>query len=487
MIIETIIGRKAEKDKLSGILSSRKAEFVAVYGRRRVGKTYLVRNLCIEKGLYFELTGLKDGKLATQLQNFTKSLSALFYGGLALQPPATWQAAFEQLTVEIDKMELNQKIILFFDELPWLANKRSGFMQSLDYVWNKFWSRDPRIKLIVCGSAASWMIDNLINAKGGLYNRVTNIMLLKPLTLPETDKYLQHNGIKFNVRQLFEIYMVMGGIPHYLNQIVPNKSSAQNINNVCFKKDGVLFLEFERIFASLFNCYEQNRTIVLEISKHQYGISRDHLLERVKLSSGGRFNKRISELESSGFLQKFIPYGKNKKDVYYKIIDEYTLFYLRWIEPIKDRSMLTVNANYWYTKANTPEWYTWTGYAFENICYKHIPYILQELGLDNIACEVGTWRLLSRARSNIKGVQIDLIIDREDGIIMLGEIKFTKDEFVIDKEYALKLKNKIEVFSKHFKTKKDVQLLMITNVPLKQNIWSEDLVNIAITLESILQ
>jgi len=480
----TIIGRKAEISRLKAIISSDKAEFIAIYGRRRVGKTFLVRNCCANLGLFFEIVGLKDGAMRYQLENFAQALAATFFDNLEIKPPNRWQIAFERLTQELEKVSKNKKIILFFDELPWLAKKRSGFMQSLDYIWNKHWSKNPQIKLIVCGSAASWMIDNLINAKGGLYNRVTNIMLLKPFTLQETAYYLRQKGINYPTRQLIETYMVLGGIPHYLNQVQKSKSSAQNINSICFKEDGVLFLEFDRIFASLFNCHEQNREIVLEISKHQYGISRDELLKRVKMRSGGSFNKRIAELKSSGFIQVFVPYGQNSKNQFFKVTDEYTLFYLRWIEPIKDRVDLLVK-NYWHTKINTPEWYSWAGYTFENICYKHFSDIMHVLELDNIACEIGVCRFVAN-KSSDNGAQIDLLIDRSDGIIMVGEIKFTKEPFMIDKEYAIKLKNKLEIFMRNFKTRKKIQLLLITSCGLKANMWSDDLVDVSVNFEDII-
>lgn len=485
--MQPIIGRKLELEKLKNVLNSKKAEFMAIYGRRRVGKTYLVSNFFGNKGVFFELTGLKNGNLARQLGNFAQSLGNTFYAGADLKRSYSWQQAFEKLTAEFAKISNNKKIILFFDELPWLANKRSGFMQSLDYMWNKYWSRDSRIKLIVCGSAASWMIENLINAKGGLYNRVTSIMLLKPLNLSETNQYLLHNNIKLTERQLLEIYMVMGGIPHYLNQLEKNKSAVQNINNICFKEDGVLFLEFDRIFASLFSHYEQNKLIVLEISKHQQGVSRDKLLNGVGLSSGGGFNRRIAELEASGFIQTFIPYGRDKKDQYFRIVDEYTLFYLRWISQIKEGAKLNLGRSYWQTKVDTPAWFAWAGYAFENVCYKHIPSVLRNLDLDNISCEISSWRQTVKPKSHARGVQIDLIIDRSDDVLMLGEIKFTKDPFAIDKEYALNLKNKIEVFSQYFKTKKNLQLLIITSAGLKRSIWTEDLVNAHITATELIK
>ncbi len=310
---DPIIGRSKEKQILDNMWLSKEAEFVAVYGRRRVGKTFLIREFLAKKGSFFELTGMKDGSLEEQLANFSSSFAACFYPGISVQPPASWKEAFESLTGEIHRLPKGKKITVFLDELPWLASKRSRLLQNLDYFWNTTWSKMPQVKLVVCGSATSWMIDHLINAKGGLHNRLTKTILLEPFDLDNTKKFLSKRGIKLNNKQIIDIYMAMGGIPHYLKQIEKSKSATQNIQDICFKKDGLLYDEFPRLFRSLFQAADVHLKIFEEIAKHRDGISRNLLLKKVHLKTGGTFNQRMRELEAAGFVSRFIPYGKQKK------------------------------------------------------------------------------------------------------------------------------------------------------------------------------
>lgn len=463
-----IIGREAEKKILDNIWSSKEAEFMAIYGRRRVGKTFLVREFFSKKGLYFELAGIKDGTLSEQLANFSESFTACFYPGLPMKAFESWREAFGFLTKEIEKQPKSKKITIFLDELPWLASKRSQLLQNLDYFWNTKWSQMPQIKLVVCGSAASWMIEHLINAKGGLHNRLTKTMLLEPFDLANTKHFLESRGIKINNKQILDIYMAMGGIPHYLKQIEKSKSAIQNINDICFKKNGLLFDEFPRLFKSLFQSSEINLKIFKEISKYPSGISRDNLLKKAGLTSGGTFNLRLFELESAGFIQGFFPYGK-KKYHFYRSIDQYSNFYIRWI----DGQQKSTN---WENKLKTPEYLSWAGYAFEGICLKHVDWIKKSLGLDKIASEIASFREISKRRQTAQGAQIDLLFDRADDSISLCEIKYSSSEFVIDKSYARNLANKIDVFQQVTHTKKQIFLVFIGAYGLKKNLWSEDLV-----------
>lgn len=481
---ERIFGRNKEIKILDHIWASPEAELVALYGRRRVGKTYLVRECFSDKEIYCEIIGKKGGALAVQLEHFSEVLSKTFYNSIPIKTPKNWKQAFDLLTREIEKLPKSKKILIFIDELPWLATPKSGLLQNIDYFWNSKWSTFPNLKIILCGSAAAWILDNLINAKGGLYNRITRSILLEPFNLFETKVFLKKQGIILNDHQVLDIYMAMGGVAHYLKQIEKGKSAVQNINDICFNKKGLLFSEFPKIFKSLFDSSEIHLAIIKEIAKHQQGIDRQALLKRIALESGGTFNKRIEELEAAGFIQSFIPYGKKIKDHYYRIIDEYTLFYLTWIE--KKKQSIGLGDNYWANKAKTGAWLNWAGYAFEQICYKHVEQIKKALALDKIACEVGSWRYLPPKGSNEAGTQIDLLFDREDGVITLCEIKYSEKEFTIDKSYAMNLVNKITVFEKHFSTKKQIFLSLITTSGLKKNMWQQDLIHNEIVLKDLI-
>lgn len=479
-----LIGRQKEKALLEKIISSKQAEFVAVYGRRRVGKTYTIQQCLSHKGLYLECTGTKDGSLKDQLLNFIQSFAATFYPGAPLRTPKSWREAFELLTQEIKKHP-NKKIILFFDELPWLATRKSGLLQNLDYFWNTQWSKHPQVKLIVCGSAASWMLSHLINAKGGLHNRVTQSLLLEPFTLTETKSFLDQKKIKLTERQVLDLYMVMGGVPHYLNQLDSTKSIAQNINDLCFKKEGLLYEEFSRLFRSLFEAAELNLHIVKMIAQKHYGIAFTELAQKVEKKAGGRFQERLHELEAAGFIQRFLPYGRKKRDHYYKVIDEYCLFYLKWIIDLVEGRELPKGADYWSRIIKTPQWFNWAGYSFETICYKHVDKIIKKLGLDGIGCFVSHWCYRADSTQKEEGAQIDLLLDRDDGAITLCEIKCTDQPFAIDKTYAKTLLNKIDVFEKSLKKPKQIFLAIITASSFKQNAWSEELVHHTVELKDL--
>lgn len=481
-----IIGRKKELALLNEIFHSKEAEFLAIYGRRRVGKTFLIREFFSNKGIYLEVTGQKEGSLQEQLKNFSLHLIKIFSKeDVSFNTPKTWKEAFERLTQLLEKQSKKKKYIIFLDELPWLASPKSNLLNALDYYWNRHWSGFHNLILIACGSAASWILDNLINAKGGLYNRLTQIIHLAPFSIHCTNEYLLSRRINLNIKQLCEIYMAIGGIPYYLKQIIKGKSSIQNINRICFQKDGVLFSEFDRLFDSLFSYPEYLIEITKSIAAKRDGISREQLIHEMDISSGGRLNKHLAQLEAAGFIQSFVPYGNKKKQQYYRIIDEYVLFYLHWIHPIKNRGIFPT-ASYWKTKLKTPAGTAWAGLAFEALCLKHIDLIHSALDLEGIHCEIGTWRYVPKKGKIEDGAQVDLLFDREDGMITLCEIKFSHKIFTVDKEYARKLMKKIDVFEKHFTTRKQIGLALITLFGSRSSIWASDLIDYEISFADIL-
>lgn len=487
MPIKNIIARDNELKVLNQVWNSKDPEFIAIYGRRRVGKTFLIREYFSEKdAVYFELSGEKDASLASQLENFVEIFSKVFFGGLLLRTPKSWKEAFALITQEIEKLPKSKKVILFFDELPWLASKKSGALQALDYYWNRHWSKYANVKMIVCGSAASWMLEKLINAKGGLYNRLTRTILLKPYTLKGTKEYLQSRGIPLTPKQVLDLYMVFGGIPHYLKQIEKGKSSTQLINKICFQSDGLLYNEFDRLFTSLFEHSEDSLAIVTAIASQRHGLTRDELIRKTRFSSGGTLNKRLGELESSGLIQSYIPYGHKKKELYFRLIDEYCYFYLSWIQPLKSKG-IEGGKSYWQTKSKTPSAITWAGYTFETICLKHVDQIRDALDLQAVSCEVGSWQHVAKRGSKDLGAQIDLLFDRDDGVITLCDMKYSERPFSVDKECAKNLKRKLEVFEAHFITKKQFYFAIITTAGLKPTIWSEDLIQSEVTLDDLMR
>jgi hypothetical protein len=448
----------------------------------------LIQNCFSKADVYFEMTGTKDGQLKDQLHNFIRKFERVFYPNilLSLKTPATWNDAFRLLTEEIKKIPKSKKIILFFDELPWLSSRKSDFMQNLDYFWNTEWSQLTQLKLIVCGSAASWMLNHLINAKGGLHNRITKSLLLKPFTLCETKLFLKHKGFSLSNAHVLEIYMIMGGVPYYLNLLDQTRSIAQNINDLCFQKDGILYNEFDRLFKSLFDAATINLAIVKEIAKFRYGISFSELTKKTDKKVGGRFQERLNELESTGFIQKFLPYGRTKRDHFYKVIDEYSLFYLKWIDELNKGIHFANEENYWGKIMHSSNWHSWSGYAFENICYKHIDKITQKLDLTHVRCRISHWKYQATSLDmQDNGAEIDLLIDRDDNAITICEIKYTTNPFVIDKNFAKNIMNKTDVFQSQTKTTKQVFLTLISASGIKKSSWTNDIIHNVITLDDL--
>lgn len=485
MCAKEIVGREKEVKILDGVWKSKDAEFIAVYGRRRVGKTHLIREYFSAKGIYLEASGAKDKPLKKQLENFMKAMSQTFFKGVLLHTPQSWDEAFDILTKELKNVPKSQKAIIFLDELPWMATKKSGMLQSLDYYWNLHWSKISNLILIACGSAASWILEKLIYAKGGLHKRITRKILLEPYNLKETQEFLKSLSVKLNQKQILDIYMAIGGIPYYLKAVDKGLSAAQNIDAICFQKNGLLYNEFSNLFEALFEQADINLTIIREIVKHGNEISREDLIHATGIKSGGTLNKRLQELEASNFIQSFLPYGRKKRDHFYRVVDEFSLFHLKWIEPILTSGVRIDEQGYWQNMVNTPGVITWAGYAFENVCLKHTYQIRRALRMEKIACKAGRWHYLPKKGLHEQGAQIDLLFDREDGIITICEIKYSNKSFVIDKEYGKQLIRKIEVFEQKIKNSKQIFLAMITTMGTKPNLWSKELVQNEVTLTDL--
>lgn len=478
-----IIGRTREQNILRELLKSSKAELLAIYGRRRVGKTFLVRNFFEnESCVLFYCSGIKEGRIADQINEFAKQIGKTFYNGASITARKCWLDAFEDLSKAIEQISKSKKVVLFFDELPWMATPRSKLLQALDYYWNRYWSHDQRLKLIVCGSSASWIIDKIINNKGGLYNRITRTINLEPFSLKEADLFLLTNGLQLNQNQVLDLYMILGGIPHYLGLLRKGLSITQNIDELCFQKDGALVKEFDRLFSSLFDGAEICTNLIRTIAKHRYGIGQAQLIKESGVSDGGGTERKLKELEEAGFVTKFIPFGHQEKGIYYKVIDEFTLFYLRWIEPnLKTILKQNQSNSYWLAKSKSPHWKSWSGLAFESICYKHLTQIQKALNIPDGA-DIGTWRYTPR-KEDYKGTQIDLLFDRNDKAITICEIKFNEQSFSIDKDYAHNLLNKVEIYRKQTRTIKQIFLAMIVSNGLKPSMYSEEIIHNVVTLK----
>ncbi len=483
-----VIGREEEKEILNGFFSSNNAEFMAVYGRRRVGKTYLIRKFFGKKSCcFFNSTGIYKESLKHQILAFTKEIGRAFLHGTELKVKSNWFDTFELLTEIIEKqVSKGKKIVLFFDEFPWMVTPRSSLLQVLDHYWNQRWSQNRNIKLIICGSAASWIIANIIHHKGGLHNRLTKTILLEPMNLKESKKLLHSMGIKLNQKQVVQIYMATGGIPYYLSQIPQGLSATQAIEKLAFSKNGLFLDEFDKLYASLFKDVAIYINIIKTIAAKRYGMSQTELFQKLKKTSkGGTIVKKLKELEEASFIISFKPYQNKRKGVYYKVIDEYTLFYFYWIEPIKTTLLKKgLRKGYWDKIRGTSGWKSWAGYAFEALCYKHLHQIAEALEL-NPAALPSTWQHIPQKGLEDQGAQIDLLFDRDDEAITICEIKYTSSPFAVDKECARKLEQKLSAFEKRTKTSKQLFLALISANGLKETMYSEEMVDEVVTLKDL--
>jgi AAA+ ATPase superfamily predicted ATPase len=433
---------------------------VAVLGRRRVGKTFLIKQ-AYQGHISFELTGLQSSSNKAQLQNFSNQLAIFSQSPLPVQTPANWLDAFFMLARFLDQQSIDKKRVVFFDEVPWLADNKSGFITGLGWFWNS-WAEARNIVVIICGSVASWMIQKVVNDRGGLHNRITKRIFLAPFTLSETEEYLQSRQVFYSRYQILQIYMAMGGIPHYLNEVKAGKSATQNISTVCFSRNGLLRDEFSRLYTALFANAENHIAAVVALAKSRQGLTRPEIVKSAQLPEGGNTSRVLEELEQSGFVTSYFPFGKRKKDMLYRLTDEYSLFYLRFIEQNRDGGDET-----WNQLSQTQTAKIWAGYAYENACLKHLPNIKKALGIAGVYTQSSTF--FQKGGDGEDGAQIDLVLDRNDQVINLFEIKFYSAEFALSEADAKNLRNKVRIFKEKTKTKKQVMVVVLTTFGLEHN------------------
>jgi len=464
-----VVGRKAEINILQSVLRSSEAALVAVYGRRRVGKTYLIQKF-LAKYLIFEFCGINNATKPAQLKGFSQTLNT---GKKQLPLPQDWLDAFQQLKQVLNRYTSNKKKVIFIDEFPWFDTKRSGFLPAFEHFWNSYAVKRSDLIIVICGSAASYMVKKVIKNRGGLHNRITHQLRLLPFNLLETEQLLKRNNVKLTRYDIVKLYMALGGIPYYLKKVIPGNGIAQILDSLCFSQNGFLKTEFEAIFKSLFEQSENHEAIVRTLAKVRQGLTRKVLLKKSKLKSGGTFTKTLNELEESGFIQKYTPYNGIKNAIY-RLTDEYSLFYLKFIEP----NRLSKNKGLWLKLYKKPSYKSWAGFSFESLCLKHVEQIKTALKIAGIYSVEGSW-------TDKDNVQIDLLIDRDDNVINLCELKYYNDVFSIDKRYANQLEKKVKVFKQKTSTNKNVFLTFITSKGLKINKYKTALVQNELTLNDL--
>lgn len=460
-----LIGRNKEVAELISLFHSEKSEFVAVYGRRRVGKTFLIRET-FQYEFAFQHTGILDAPMNEQLSEFRESLYAAGLKKCAM--PKNWHEAFHLLQRLLEESKSEKKVV-FIDELPWMDTPKSNFVRALDHFWNGWATTRKDVLLIVCGSATSWIIKKIIRNYGGLHNRLTRQIFLRPFVLSECEQYCKSEKLGFTRRQIMEAYMIFGGVPYYWSLLQKGQSLAQNIDRLFFAEEGELRYEFDALYSSLFRHPEPYIAVITSLSQKKQGMLREEILENTQISDNTIFSTVIAELEQCGFIRKYNCMGKKKKSALFQIIDNYTLFYFQFILANTNQ-----NRHFWSSQQNSPTHNTWAGLAFERVCLQHIDQIKAALGFSAVISNVFSWTYKPKNPME-RGTQIDLLIDRNDQTINLCEMKYSTTPYFIGKEEDERLHNRLGTFQRESKTNKTILLTMITTNGLVQGGYSDDI------------
>lgn len=471
-----IIGREKEQRELLGLLEKEESQFCAVYGRRRVGKTYLIRET-FNYQFCFQHTGVAKGTLRQQLTAFRNSLVASGKANCSI--PQNWIEAFELLKQLINDAPAGKKV-LFIDELPWMDTPKGNLIGALENFWNGWATarREKDIVLIVCGSATSWISNKLLKDKGGLRGRLTNRIKLVPFTLHECELFAKGANLALGRKDVLELYMILGGIPYYWSFLKKGLSVAQNIDQLFFTETAQLRDEFEALYSILFRRPENYLKVIESLSNgKKSGMTREDLLRESKLSDGGTFSTILEELEECGFIRRFASADTAETNALYQLIDNYTLFHYLCI-----KKNAYSDEHYWSNTFTSTSHNTWKGHAFERVCLQHVPQIKAALGISGIQTNVCSWN--ARGTDKLRGAQIDLVMQRADGFTDICEMKHSASTFTIDKDYAKDLQNKLDAYQELSKDNRTLHLVMVTTYGVAHNCYY-NLVQKEITMDDL--
>ncbi len=455
-----MVGRKEQIETMTELLLLQKSYFIAVTGRRRVGKTYLIDQV-YKNHICFRATGIQDGDQKEQIINFVQKLAE--YSQLPIVTiPENWQQVFFLFRKYLDSLPKNKKQVIFIDELPWMATVRSGFIQMFAHLWNDYISKEKHFILAICGSATSWINKKIIGDRGGFHNRITHHIHLPPFTLQETKAFLLSRKIKLVDSEIATLYMALGGIPYYLELIRKGESATESIDRLCFENGGALKHEYEHLYKALFEQSANHEAIVAALAKSKSGLMRTTLSSKSKVALGGPFTRTMDDLLLSGFVIEQYPFGKLKQGSVYRLTDEFSMFYYRFISPNKK-----AGKGMWQVIAKSQSYKIWLGYAFENLCIRHIPTIKRALSISSVYTEVSSFHYIGNKTTN--GIQLDIILDRADKSVNICECKYYDTPFEITKQYAELLNKRKELFKNYTGTKKNTFTTIICNQAPKKN------------------
>ena len=481
-----IIGREKEQEKLKDLYESKEAEFVAVYGRRRVGKTYLIDEV-FQDAMTFRHAGLSPVRMETeeasgknhlkdQLRHFHQSL--MMYGMSDGKTPESWLEAFYMLEkLLMEKDDKKQRLLIFLDEIQWMDTPKSGFVTALEAFWNSWACYRHNVMLIVCGSSTSWILDKLVNNHGGLYGRLTYEMELQPFCLQECEQLFASKGMSLSRYDIAHAYMMLGGIPYYLNCFEKSLSVSQNIQALFFDKGAPLKNEFERLFSSLFTNPEVMKEIIAALNTKRRGLTRQELIEKTGITDSGMLSKQLKALESGAFIMKYDSYGNGKRSSYYKVIDPFCIFYLRFVSDSSSKAKKE-----WQNSADSQAVTVWKGLAFENLCFNHVKQMKAALGISGVSTEESLWS--KKGNNDEEGAQIDLIIERRDNVVNMCEAKFYSEEYVADKECHFALERRSRLLRQIIPKKASIHNTLITTFGLKKSEYFGDFTD-TITLDDL--
>jgi AAA+ ATPase superfamily predicted ATPase len=467
-------GREAECETLTALLNQPKAELIAILGRRRIGKTYLIKKVYKDQ-LNFHFTGIKDTDKATMLTEFTEKIATLVPATFKITTPQNWMDAFRLLKSYLLTIKSKKKKVIFLDEFPWMDSHKSGFLPAFEYFWND-WAVDQNIIIVLCGSSTSWMIKNVLNNKAGLHNRITKYINLAPFTLKETKALLLAKNILLPNYQIVQIYMALGGVPYYLNEIKKGESAIQNIDRILFSEKSSLKGEFKNLYKALFDNYENHESIVKALSTKRKGLTRQEIIDATHITNGGGLTRMLTELEESSFIKSFLPFNKEKKDTLYRLVDEYSIFYYQF-NPQKN------TAGSFIKISTSAKYKAWAGFAFESVCIKHSYKIKKALGISGIFSTDSSFYL--KGNDADTGFQIDMLIDRSDNSINICEMKFYATEYELSKKESEVLRKRRELFRLKTKTKKYLINTLITTYGLKANENSIGIIDNVVVLDKL--
>lgn len=449
-----MVGRVQERRCLDRCDGSDKSELVCVYGRRRVGKTFLVEQT-LGPFFAFHVVGSKDAATSSQLREFGLELTDR--GDPNPNPPADWREAFNRLYKVITAPDAPRsphgKAVVFIDEFPWFAKQRSDFLSAFSTFWNRRSTTGQKLLVVICGSATSWVIEHVLESAGDMAARVTESIFLKPFALAETKEYFDSRGFGWDERSLIETQMVFGGLPYFFSLMSPHQSLAQSIDRLCLRPRAQLRDETMILLESTMRRSRLYVELFALLAQHRYGVPKAEAM-RLLGHSTNQFIKATAEAVKCGYVHEYKNLSKPQNPKYLMLVDPFILFHYRLIEPAHGDSPRS-----WADFVADQERYTaWRGNAFEIVCLQHVRQLKSALGIGGVLTKEYPWASARKAG----GAQVDLVIERADRIVNLCEMKFTDAPYELTSAVEQELVRKREVFREETGTRLALKTVLVS-------------------------